>query len=204
MSTLQGLGAVVAAYLLGGIPFGYIFYRLRHGRDVRDVGSGNIGATNLARASGWPLGLLTLLLDAGKGAGAVYLGLTLTGSTPWGAAAGIFAVAGHCYPAWLSFRGGKGVATGCGAFLVLSPLGMGVALLSFAVTLGLTRMVAAGSVMASVTFPLAAAALGAGLPTILWSAGACLLITIRHHENLKRILSGREARMFGRDGEEAG
>ena len=203
MSLLQGIAAVFAAYLLGAIPFGYIFYKARHGGDVREVGSGNIGASNLTRAGGWPMGALTLLLDAGKGAGSVYLGLAVTGSTAWGAAAGAFAVVGHCFPIWLSFRGGKGVATGCGAFLVLSPLGMGVALLAFAVILALSRIVAAGSIIACVTFPVAAAVLGISLPTTLWSAAAGILIAGRHHENVRRMLAGREVRMFGSDEEEA-
>lgn len=187
---IGGSAAVLVAWLLGGIPFGYLFFRVLHGRDVREIGSGNIGATNVARSAGWRLGLVTLLLDAGKGAASVALGLGLGGSPAWGAAAGTAAVVGHCFPVALRFRGGKGVATGCGAFMVLSPVAMLVSLAVFVLVLGLTRVVAAGSVLAAISFPVAAAALGAGRPTTLWAAGSCLLIVARHHENLRRMVAG--------------
>lgn len=182
-----GISAVAVAWLLGGIPFGYLFYRFRHGRDVREVGSGNIGATNVARTGGWALGAATLLLDAAKGAASVGVALAMTGSTAWGAAAGAAAIAGHCFPIWLRFRGGKGVATGCGAFMVLSPAAMSISLGVFILVFGITRIVAAGSVLAAIAFPVASAALGASLPATLWASGSCLLIVARHHENLKRM-----------------
>lgn len=201
---MTGAAVALTAYLLGGIPFGYLFYRMSHGRDIRGVGSGNTGATNITRAAGWKLGLLTLILDAAKGAVAVEVGLALTGSMTWGSAAGMAAVAGHCFPVWLRFRGGKGVATGCGAFFMIHPVGMLLALGVFALTLAATRMVAAGSLVASVSFPVAASILGAGPAVALLSAGACLLIVVRHHENVGRMLRGEEGRMFGEDRRRAG
>ena len=197
-----GLLTVAGAYLLGGIPFGFIFYRLGRGGDIRDEGSGNIGATNMIRSAGWRLGILTLLMDGAKGALAVYAGMTLTQSASWGAAAGMAAVTGHCLPVFLAFRGGKGVATACGAFLMIHPSGMLAAVGIFALALGLTRLVAAGSIAASVSFPVAAAVLGAPRPVVLWSAAVGLLIIVRHQENIRRMLRGREPRMFGRDGGE--
>ncbi len=187
---VAGIAAVAGAWLLGGIPFGYLFYRFRHGKDVREVGSGNIGATNVARTAGWALGAATLLLDAAKGALSAGVALAMTGSAAWGAAAGAAAIAGHCFTPWLRFRGGKGVATGCGAFMVLSPAAMAVSLAVFILALGITRIVAAGSVLAAIAFPVAAAAMGASLPTTLWASGSCLLIVVRHHENLTKMARG--------------
>lgn len=195
-----GLVTIAGAYLLGGVPFGYLLFRLLRGGDIREVGSGNIGATNILRSAGWAPGVVTLLLDAGKGALAVWAGRAVTGSTSWAAAAGMAAVAGHCFPAALRFRGGKGVATGCGAFFVLQPAGMAIALGAFAATLALTRMVSAGSIVASMSFPVAAAALGEAPPTALWAGAACLLIIARHHENIRRILRGEEGRLRGGGG----
>ena len=193
----DALSVLAAAFLLGSVPFGWILFRLRHGADVRTVGSGNIGATNLVRSSGWGIGLLTLILDAAKGAAAVVLALRLTGSPSWGAAAGMAAVAGHCFTPWLGFRGGKGVATGCGAFAVIHPAGMLIALGLFALVLAATRKVAAGSIIASAGFPVAAASLGAPATVALWSGGACLLIVARHRENIRRLLRGEEGSLFG-------
>lgn len=200
-----GLLAILISYLIGGIPFGMILYRAVHGGDIRGVGSGNIGATNVMRAGGRGIGIATLALDAAKGAAAVYLGLAATGEASWGAAAAMAAVLGHCFPVALGFRGGKGVATGAGAFLVLDPLAMGVALALFALTLGATRMVSAGSVAGALGFPLASALLGGATPMALWSAGSAAVILIRHRDNLERILHGTERRLGGsRAGEAKG
>jgi glycerol-3-phosphate acyltransferase PlsY len=193
----EAIAVLGGAYLMGSVPFGWLFFRLLHGADIRSVGSGNIGATNLVRASGWGLGLLTLLLDASKGAGAVFLAQLLTGSPFWAAAAALAAVMGHCFPVWLGFRGGKGVATGCGAFSVIHPAAMLVAMGVFALALGASRKVAAGSILASASFPVAAAALGAPPAAALWSGAACLVIVARHRENIQRLLTGEERSLFG-------
>jgi len=199
----RGLLLVAGAYLLGAIPFGYLFYRLRHGRDIRNHGSGNIGATNITRMAGWGLGVLTLLLDAGKGALAAWLGSRLLGDPAWAAAAGFAAVAGHCYPVFLGFRGGKGVATGAGAFLVLNPPAMGLAAAVFVVAAGLTRRVAVGSVLSALGFAVTCLARGGARPAALWAAAAAMLIVIRHQENIRRILRGEEEPLWGKNKAEA-
>jgi len=195
----RGLLLVAGAYLLGAIPFGYLFYRLRHGRDIRDHGSGNIGATNIARMAGWGLGVLTLLLDAAKGALAAWLGSRLLGNPAWAAATAFAAVAGHCYPVFLGFRGGKGVATGAGAFLVLNPPAMGVAAAIFVAGAGLTRRVAVGSLLSAVGFAATCLAMGGPRPAALWAAAAAMLIVIRHQENIRRILRGEEKQLWGKN-----
>ena len=198
-----GLLAVGASYLIGGIPFGWILYRAAAGSDIRGVGSGNIGATNVARAGGWGIGVLTLILDAAKGAVAVLIGLAATGEPAWAGAAAMAAVAGHCFPAALRFRGGKGVATGCGAFLFLDPLAMAAAVGAFAGVVAATRMVSAGSIAGAAVFPLAAWILGEGGAMPLWAALAGALIVLRHRENIDRILRGEERRIGARRKEEA-
>jgi glycerol-3-phosphate acyltransferase PlsY len=194
---LKGAMMLLAAYLLGGIPFGYLFYKALNGDDIRSVGSGNIGATNVGREGGWRIGVLTLILDGGKGAAAVYLGLLVTGDPRWAGAAAFFAIAGHCFPVWLKFHGGKGVATGAGAFLLLHPLAMAGVLAIFGLATGVTRMVAVGSISAALSFPIISWLVGGEPAPVLWSAGAAILIVVRHHENISRIIRGEEKRMWG-------
>ncbi len=211
MATYFIIAAV--AYLLGSIPFGYLLVRAFRGDDIRESGSGNIGATNVARSAPG-LGLLTLILDAGKGALAVLAGVALlsyfdSGSFPgfpWetieqaqpaAALAALLAVAGHVFPPWLKFRGGKGVATGAGAFLMLVPKVILAAVAVFLLVVAVFRYVALGSVVAVAAVPLLAyltrssgsspAALGAMCAT-------ALLIVARHQENLRRLLAGSEPR----------
>lgn len=191
----RGLLVLVASYAIGGIPTGLILYRLARGGDIREVGSGNIGATNVARSGGYGIGVLTLVLDAAKGAAAVLMARAATGEMSWAAAAAFAAVAGHCFPVWLGFRGGKGVATGCGAFSLLHPAAMGVALAVFLLVVASTRLVSAGSVLAALAFPAGTALLGAGTVVSLFSAATGIVIVGRHHENLKRIFSGDEPRL---------
>jgi acyl phosphate:glycerol-3-phosphate acyltransferase len=188
--------AWTAAYLLGGIPFGLIVYRLVKGGDIRAVGSGNIGATNVGRSAGWLVGLATLALDASKGAAAVALARALVPGDPaCAAAAALLAVAGHCFSIFLGFRGGKGVATGCGAFTLLHPAAMAAALAVFLLTLALTRMVSAGSIAAAVAFPIASGILGAGAAATACAGFAGLVIVARHHDNIVRIVNGSERRL---------
>jgi glycerol-3-phosphate acyltransferase PlsY len=149
---------VIIAYLLGSIPFGYLVVRgATGGGDVRETGSGGTGATNVTRRAGKKAGILTLVLDALKGTLAVYISLaTLT--TDWNvttpvAAAAVAVIAGHIFPVWLRFRGGKGVATGLGAFLVLAPLACALAAFAFLVVFALTRYVSLGSIIAATTIP---------------------------------------------------
>ena len=205
----------VVAYLLGSIPFGYILVRLFLGRDVRETGSGNIGATNVARTGAKGLAATTLLLDAGKGFLAVWLVLWL-----WGLAmifdpagvyriaglAGLFAVIGHMFPVWLKFRGGKGVATAVGAFGLLAPKAVLVALVVFVLAVAVTRYVSIGSILAALVFPFAAwfffleaSQRENASPELLAMIGAAsVLIIAKHHQNIRRLLAGTEHRLGGK------
>jgi len=141
---------LIIAYLLGSIPFGYLIVRAKEGGDVRESGSGGTGATNVSRRAGKMAGVITLLLDAAKGALAVTLARWLLtdnfGINWWVALAAIIVVFGHCFPVWLGFRGGKGVATGVGVFLSLSPLSVAAAALIFILVVVSTRYVSLGSI----------------------------------------------------------
>ena len=187
-----------AAYLLGSIPFSYLVAR-RAGVDVRKVGSGNVGATNVMRSAGRVAGVVAFLLDASKGAVAALLAQRLDpgGALPPLAAA--CAVLGHMFPIWLGFTGGKGVATGAGAFLPLTPLATGVALVVFALTLAFGRYVSLASLAAAVSLAAAAFLTGAPRP-VAWTAAVVTAVIIwKHRTNLRRIRAGTENRL-GRRG----
>lgn len=181
------------AYLLGSIPFGFLLVRLGEGKDIRRYGSGNIGATNVYRRSR-AAGILTLALDAAKGTLAVLAAGWLGGGMEWQAVAALFAIAGHVFTPWLRFKGGKGVATGCGAFLALSPLAVATTLVVFALVLALSRYISAASLAAAATFPLFAGFYGAPAQVLLWASLGAVLIIARHHENIRRLRAGTENR----------
>lgn len=187
------LSAPALGYLLGSVPVGYLFGRLR-GVDVRRHGSGATGATNVARTLGLGPALLTVVLDALKGSLAAYLGLQLGGA--WGyAAAGIAAVAGHSWPVWLGFRGGKSVATGAGVLLVLHPAAVGLAVLVAAAFIVPTRYVSLGSIAGTLALASWIAAT-APLPHKLTAVLAGAIVLWRHRSNVQRLLTGTERR-FG-------
>jgi glycerol-3-phosphate acyltransferase PlsY len=202
--TLLGLLIIAAmSYLLGSIPFGYLLVRIFYGEDVRRSGSGNIGATNVSRKSP-VLGALTLLLDALKGTAAVALSYTLADRTVANptyeqmALAALFAVVGHMFPVWLRFRGGKGVATGLGSFVVIAPKAVLVAAVIFIAVVAISRYVSLGSIIAVVAFPFMAWGIGQFYPPPIGLALmslASLLIIARHHENIRRLLAGAENRV---------
>ena len=192
---------VVLSYFLGSIPFGYLLVRFLRGQDVRTTGSGNIGATNVARS--FPLlGLLTLLLDGMKGFCAVWLVRVFwphTDTCIVGLAA-LSAIAGHIFPVWLKFRGGKGVATGLGSYVLLIPKAILVAIGIFAALVALFRYVSLGSIIAVAMLPLLAFALDGwrqAIPLVLLSASS-LLIILKHHANIRRLIGGCEPRFAGR------
>ncbi len=190
---------LVVAYLLGSVPFAYLFVRLAGRGDVRQVGSGNVGATNAMRAAGWRWALVVALLDVGKGVLAVYLMRLLTANPAWAAAAGVMAVVGHCFPVWLSFQGGKGVATAAGAFgsLALGPLGAAAAV--WVLLLASTRFVSLSSVIAAATFPIFFYLIvHPPLPVALCAAAAVVVIIWRHRTNLARLVRHEEPRLFGK------
>jgi len=188
-----------AAYLLGSIPFGYVLVRIFRGEDVRQSGSGNIGATNVSRKSP-ALGAVTLILDAAKGFVAVEL--AARSGIPQGdpllgrlmAACALAAIAGHMFPVWLSFCGGKGVATALGAFLRFSPAAVAVAVAVFVVVVALGRRISLGSIVTAAIFPLAVWLVTRPPDTgaIALIAAAALMIIARHHQNIRRLLAGEE------------
>ncbi len=194
---LARLSSVLAAYLLGAIPFGYLIVRWRKGIDVRETGSHSTGATNVMRNLGIAGFVATLLLDAGKGRGAVWLASSLTHQDPcWTALAAFGAITGHIFPVWLGFRGGKGVATGVGAFLLLAPAPTGLALALFAVVLAAWRYVSLGSITAAASFPVFVYLLKSTPRAIVAGAAAsAVLIIARHHANIRRLINGTESQV---------
>ncbi|MBD3335949.1 MAG: glycerol-3-phosphate 1-O-acyltransferase PlsY [Candidatus Eisenbacteria bacterium] len=194
--------AVVTSYLLGSLPWGLWLTRLR-GVDVRRVGSGNLGATNVARAAGYRWAAVVLLLDAAKGALAVALGRALSGGgaeAPFlPALCGVLAVLGHATTPWAGFRGGKGVATGAGTAAVLMPLPFVAALLVFGAVLAAGRIVSLASVLAALALAPAAWILLPESPErpwlLAWAVAVALVIVVRHAGNLRRLLRGREPRL---------
>ena len=185
------------AYLLGSIPFGYLIVRWQKGIDVRSTGSGSIGATNVMRNLGLIGFIATFLLDFAKGAAAVLLAARWTGHAPlWIASAAFAAVVGHCFPVWLKFRGGKGVATAAGVFFVLAPIQVGIAVAIFVAVLAIGRYVSLGSIIAVGAFPVLFQAQVHPPRALVAGAAACALVIIaRHQSNIRRLLTGTESRL---------
>ena len=206
MNVAMRLSLVVASYLIGSVPFGLVVTRLLTGKDVRAVGSGNIGASNVARAAGKVAGVLTLVLDAAKASLPMLLAEHLSradgrlAQDGWSVAVGLAAFAGHIYPIWLGFKGGKGVATALGVFLVLAPIPALLALVVFGIGFAATRVPAVGSLAGT-----AVCCVGTFAQVLLregsagWSspvpwAGVLVTIAIalRHRANIERLLKGAE------------
>ena len=185
---------IAAAYLIGSIPFALILSR-RWGADLRRVGSGNLGAANVMRASGLSAGVLVAALDMAKGAASVWIAARVSDGAELPAAAGLAAILGHIYPIWLRFRGGKGVATACGVFSMLTPLAVPPALALFAVTVWFTKYISLGSVLASMALPPLAYALGSPAPAVI---AAAAIIVFRHRSNVLRVWLGTERRLGAR------
>jgi glycerol-3-phosphate acyltransferase PlsY len=190
---------LLGAYLLGSIPFSYLVARGFGVADVRRVGSGNVGATNVMRSAGAPAGALAFLLDAAKGAGAAELARLFCPGSSWlPAVAGAVAVLGHVYPIWLRFRGGKGVATGAGVFLPLAPLATLLAVAVFAGVVVVSRLVSLASILAALALPLALLWLDGG-PVVTGTALAvATLVILKHSSNIRRLIDGTESRTGGR------
>jgi acyl phosphate:glycerol-3-phosphate acyltransferase len=208
------LTVALVSYLLGSIPFGYILVKLFLKQDIRQTGSGNIGATNVARSGKKGLAIATLVLDAAKGGLAVFTGaricqdwfyrtappsldfpVILTDLHAAACFAALMAIAGHVFPIWLRFRGGKGVATAIGAFVLVAPVAAMISFAVFSIVFLLFRYVSAASILAALVFPfLAAVTVVHSMPivTFVLTAAASLLIILKHHANIRRLLNGTE------------
>ena len=192
------LSIPVGAYLLGSIPFGLLLARVFGGGDVRKSGSGNIGATNVARVAGTLPGILTLLLDTAKGAAAVWLAARISNdSASWMMIAALAALLGHCFPVWLKFRGGKGVATAAGAFLVLCPPALLGSIILFLLVVLFWRYVSLASISAAAAMPLLIYLLWAPHhappPIVTFGAlAAAAIIVYKHDGNIQRLIQGEE------------
>ncbi len=199
--------AVVFGYLSGSIPVGYLLvkYLFTEGIDVRSIGSGNIGATNVGRAAGAPVAVITALLDIAKGYAPVLLASQWTHhDLGWMSAAGVAAMLGHMFPVWLGFRGGKGVATGVGVYLVIAPQALLASLFLWVCVVWRSRFVSLGSIVAAATLPVwlvfwEARASSGPFPQLLneetFAILACSLVIAKHHENIRKLLAGTEPRL---------
>jgi len=196
MSAVLPYVLVVGAYLLGSVPFGVVVTRLFIGEDVRKVGSGNIGASNVTRAAGKGAGILTLVLDAAKASVPMLVTDRLyadPAAPPWAIAVGLAAFFGHCYPVWLGFKGGKGVATALGVFLVLSPWPALMALAAFGIAFALTRVPALGSLAGTAVCVVGTFVMQGVASLVSWVVFlVAVVILLRHRGNIARLAKGAE------------
>ncbi len=188
------IGLILLAYLIGGIPFGYLLVWLKTGKDVRAMGSGNIGATNVLRTTGKAIGIFTLLLDIAKGYLAVWLMLSAThGDVRWASAAAFAVLLGHAFPVFLKFHGGKAVASFVGAFLCLAPAAVGICALIFVVTVAASRYISLGSIVGAAVFPFAVLMFGMDRwPVAAAGLLSSTLVIWRHRSNIERLRTGTE------------
>jgi acyl phosphate:glycerol-3-phosphate acyltransferase len=193
---------VVVAYLIGSIPFGYLIVRKRFGADIRETGSGGTGATNVSRRAGKAAGVLTLVLDLLKGSAAVLIAQKLSADNWLVATAAIAVIAGHIFPVWLSFRGGKGVATAVGVFLVLAPVALVCAGVVFFAIVAFTRYVSLGSIIAAILIPLFVwlqsvfvSPIADLRPLLTAAIVAAVLILFAHRGNIERLARGNESQI---------
>ncbi len=211
---MRSAAVIVLAYLIGSMPFGYLIVRATQGADVRETGSGGTGATNVSRRAGKTAGVITLLLDALKGAAAILMAKAILGVAAfkigtvsgeggaywWVSAAAVAVILGHMFPVWLRFRGGKGVATGIGVFLLLAPTAIALAGVLFILIVWLTRYVSLGSIVASAALPLFVLLLNYRSPSsefgplISAATAAAALIVFAHRANIVRLIAGTESR----------
>lgn len=200
------MAIAVASYLIGSIPFSYFVARQFSGKDIRTAGSGNVGATNVARNAGKAAGILALALDLAKGWAAVMVAraIFLKSVDPnavglfaseafWLGLAGFLAVAGHMFPVWLGFRGGKGVATGTGAFAAMSPIAIAMALIVFIIVILTSRYVSLASIVAAASVPIFMRfAVHAPFWIVIFSIFISMMVIVKHHSNIRRLATGSE------------
>ena len=194
---MQAVFAIVFGYLLGSIPFALLLTRGR-GIELRKVGSRNPGAANVLRTAGVAPAVAVMLLDAAKGTVAVIGARFMTDDITVLTAAGVAAILGHIYPAWVGFRGGKGVAASAGVFAVLAPFATVIAALVFIATIVVTRFISAGSIAGAVALPVAAVAGNVPNPVVVGAIAAALIVIFRHRSNLSRLVAGTERRIRSR------
>ncbi len=187
-------GVIILCYLIGSIPFSYIFTRLFTKQDIRKKGSGNVGATNVLRTSGPALAAPALLGDLFKGVAAGFIALHF-GAWPYIIFCSLAVVLGHCYPVALKFKGGKGVATAAGVVLVFMPLVLGILALIFVATIIITRYVSMGSITGALFLPVLIIATGKPWPYLVAGSLMCLLVVYRHRENILRLRRGTESKI---------
>ena len=185
----------LAGYLLGSIPFALLLARRLGTADLRLIGSGNLGAANVMRSSGVKAGIAVAVLDALKGALSVVVAEQISPNPAAPAVAGVAAIVGHIYPVWLRFRGGKGVATACGVFTLLTPLALMPSLAVFVAAVWATKYISLGSLLASMALPPLAYASGSPAPAVIAALVAAALIVFRHRSNAVRLWSGTERRI---------
>ena len=185
----------MAGYLIGSIPFAYLLGRRHRGIDLRQAGSGNVGAANLLRTTTKKIGVSAMALDVGKGLASVLVARQIDPGGTGPAVAGIAAVLGHIYPVWLGFRGGKGVATTCGVFLILAPQAAALATLVFLALVWWTRYISLGSVAGSIVLAPLAYITGAGEITVIGAVIVAAIVVHRHRSNLRRVFAGIERRL---------
>ncbi|QGT99833.1 Acyl-phosphate:glycerol-3-phosphate O-acyltransferase PlsY [Candidatus Syntrophocurvum alkaliphilum] len=185
---------IIFCYVLGSLPFSYLISRLLGGIDIRSKGSGNIGATNVYRTLGPYIGVAALFADLLKGLIAAFLGLTI-GGTVIAAVCGLAAVLGHCFPIFLKFKGGKGVATAAGVMLMLTPMVFIISLVVFAVITFVSRYVSLASVTVAILFPVLTIVMSEPIAYILMAAIIASLVVYRHNENIYRLRQGTESKI---------
>jgi glycerol-3-phosphate acyltransferase PlsY len=191
---MEELIAIALAYLVGSVPFAFVLAR-RRGIDLRRVGSGNVGASNVLRTSGVRNAVAAMCLDGAKGCMAVIVAQRLTVGEATPVAAGVASIIGHIYPVWLGFRGGKGVATATGVFAVLAPLALAVASSVFVLAVWVTRYISVGSLAAAITLAVATAASDVPATVAVGAIVSALIIVHRHRANLARLIAGTERRV---------
>ena len=185
----------VLSYLLGAVPTGYLVFKLSERKDIREFGSQNIGATNVLRLKGLKLAVPVVLADVLKGFLPAFLAFRLFGDLRLALIASFLAVIGHCYPVYIRFRGGKGVATTVGAAAALAFAPFLVSVTVFLVVVGLTRYISLSSILAVISFPVFVHVFGGGVETVAWGAAIAVLVILKHRANIGRLLAGRERKL---------
>jgi len=186
---------VAISYLFGAIPTGYLAFRMSEKKDIRDFGSRNTGATNVMRLKGLKLAVPVLLFDVLKGFLPAFLAVRLFDDPLLGLIASFAAVIGHCFPVYIRFRGGKGVAATIGAFAAVALQPFLFSLAVFIGTVALTRYVSLGSILAAISYPLFVVLTGGNAATAIWGGGLALLVVFKHSENIRRLRAGRERKL---------